>query len=543
MRDLEAEIARLRSAVDDLQSRSATLDERNSSRSLSPLHFERGCERTSQVIEGVDQRSQATNEMSVLSWDTTKTSSGQSIYYGPTGLFSSPALAELRKSSTAGGSSNRKPTIHLDVARAALNDELFRRRLIDDFEVLANTHNRFVSSRTLNTLRTTSSVPCELHLLYAAVIASGAFLSLQPEVKDMCSLFVDSAQSIAMASCQQQSNLYVVQGLNILAWLELGCGNDTSGWIFTSMAGAMVVHQGLHIQESPSPADRNAESEHSSKKHERARTFWSFFWVNRLAAAVLGRATLLPKNQVKVPPLSAFGTPTSIEDACLDSLCQLWTLHDQHMEPILSFAFPTLDASKKDAVLRTARLALTQFYDSVDVRLRTSSSAVPSPFYFQISYHVSLILLNRPFLHSTPHPTFSSALRAMGVAASAITDLLQRFRAQHSTKDVPPFMIYHVLRAVTVLLLLATSSLSSTAASRPPRHRPNSWLSARLKLCLEFLEDAGQTWRERSECAVRAVQELAARWNVVWALPRRWCGVVVACGGGSSSADGCAEEG
>ncbi|KAK0644892.1 hypothetical protein DIS24_g8423 [Lasiodiplodia hormozganensis] len=348
-----------------------------------------------------------------------------------------------------------------------------------------------------------------------------------------------------MASCQQQSNLYVVQGLNILAWLELGHGNDTSGWIFTSMAGAMVVHQGLHIQADPSPADRSAGPEHSSESHERARTFWSFFWVNRLAAAVLGRATLLPKNQVKVPPLSAFGTTTTaIEDACLDSLCQLWTLHDQHMEPILSFDFPTLDASKKDAVLRTARLALTQFYDSVDARLRTTSSSspplLPSPFYFQISYHVSLILLNRPFLHSTPQPTFSSALHAMGVAASAITDLLQRFRIQHSAKDVPPFMIYHVLRAVTVLLLLATSSLSST--SKPPQHRPNSWLSARLKLCLEFLEDAGQTWRERSDCAVRAVQELAVRWNVVWALPRRWSGVVVACGTGSSLSDGCAEQ-
>ncbi|KAF4544407.1 uncharacterized protein LTHEOB_5977 [Lasiodiplodia theobromae] len=94
----------------------------------------------------------------------------------------------------------------------------------------------------------------------------------------------------------------------------------------------------------------------------------------------------------------------------------------------------------------------------------------------------------------------------MGVAASAITDLLQRFRAQHSARNIPPFMIYHVLRAVTVLLLLATSSLSSTTTtSRPPRHRPNSWLSARLKLCLEFLEDAGQTWRKRSDCAVRAV--------------------------------------
>ncbi|KAB2573509.1 hypothetical protein DBV05_g7794 [Lasiodiplodia theobromae] len=127
-------------------------------------------------------------------------------------------------------------------------------------------------------------------------------------------------------------------------------------------------------------------------------------------------------------------------------------------------------------------------------------------YYFQISYHVSLILLNHPFLHSTPQPTFSSALHAMGVAASAITDLLQRFRAQHSARNIPPFMIYHVLRAVTVLLLLATSSLSSTTTtSRPPRHRPNSWLSARLKLCLEFLEDAGQTWRKRSDCAVRAV--------------------------------------
>ncbi|KAL1634243.1 hypothetical protein SLS58_010787 [Diplodia intermedia] len=433
---------------------------------------------------------------------------GQSVFYGPTGLFSSPALAGLRKSATLGASGKPTPKPHGEVARACLHDDAFRRRLIDDFDTCANTVHRFVEMDVLDTLRTAHSVPVRFNLLYAAVVACGAFLSAHAEVKDMCSLFVDSAQAIALTSCQTQANVYVVQGLNILAWLELGRGNGTSSWMFTSMAGAMVVHQGLHVQEEPCLADQTAEP----RRQERTLAFWSFFWVNRTVAAVLGRTTFLPKSQVKVPALASFGTLEAVEDACLDSLCQLWSLHDQHMEHVLSFDFPTLDTSKKEILLRDARLALNQFYGSVDARLRTATDAPPSYFYFQISYHVSLILLHRPFLNSTPSPIFSSALHAMAAAASSITDLLHRLRtAPHRVQTIPPFIIYHVLRAASVLLLLATSS---TSRASTPYRRPSAWISARMKLCLEVLDESGRTWQELSERAVRTIRELAARWNV-----------------------------
>lgn len=178
----------------------------------------------------------------------------------------------------------------------------------------------------------------------------------------------------------------------------------------------MVVHQGLYVQEEPG---NTPEPEHLLQRRERTRTFWSFFWVNRLVAAVLGRTTFLSKSQFKVPSLgSSSGTPSAaIEDSCLENLCQLWSLHDQHMERVLSFDFSALPVAEKQSVLRAAGLALNQFYGGVDARLRTTATTTttssstspppsPSPIYFQISYHVSLILLHHPRSPppSTPWP-------------------------------------------------------------------------------------------------------------------------------------------
>ncbi|KAL1625087.1 hypothetical protein SLS56_007514 [Neofusicoccum ribis] len=496
--DLQAEITRLRTVVDDLKN-SPSKNERSHSPSRLCALGDSDEETESSVkpamLENIDTACDAAKELGMLAWDTTQTDSGQSVFYGPTGMFSTPALANLRKKSSTEGSENQTPKTHPSVIRASLQDGRFRARLIEDFDIHVNSHNRFVGQQTLDTIRTAIPIPPKLQLLYTAVIAFGAAVSDDPEVKEMCPAFVEAAKGIALSSCQHHADVYVVQALSILAWLEFGRGNNNLAWIFSSLAGAMVLHQGLHVQNTPPSEPSTGEPTASPTTAERVRTFWSFSWVNRLAAAVLGRTTLIPWQQVSVPPLLSVTPTPTIGDACLSHLNTLWRLHDQHMTAIHAFTFPSLPATQKAALLRAARLALTTFHASIP-----PSAARPPPlpfFLLHISYHTALLLLHRPFLHSTPAPAAATALRALAEHADAVTALLRRLRAAHSLARAPPFLPYHILRTATVLVLLAAVAARPAAREEEGRRRGVAWPSARLRLCLEALEECGETWPER----------------------------------------------
>lgn len=127
-----------------------------------------------------------------------------------------------------------------------------------------------------------------------------------------------------------------------------------------------------------------------------------------------------------------------------------------------------------------------------------------------MSYYMSLMLIHRPFTRKGIEVEIRRlALRSISTAADAFTRLIKLFRKMHSFIGMPFILVHHVLTAAISHLFNATS-----ADLRLRRVSANG-----VRAAMGALEELTQTWPTRGSHAIRIVQELAARWSVVYALP------------------------
>jgi hypothetical protein len=130
--------------------------------------------------------------------------------------------------------------------------------------------------------------------------------------------------------------------------------------------------------------------------------------------------------------------------------------------------------------------------------------------WLQLAYNAALILIHRPLLgeaSNTDRRRFS--LTVATTAASTISRTLLEPLVMDEFAAIGPQILDYISIAAIMHLLNATSGRSRLG--RQSAHG--------LRTCIYALSSMSSFWANRSQRSIRHIQDLARRWEVIWALP------------------------
>ncbi|TGO31885.1 hypothetical protein BHYA_0390g00080 [Botrytis hyacinthi] len=479
--------------------------------------------------------SSAINDIATLVWRLDLGDKGEPMFSGPSGNFCIPssvdavvARSEARKRSQV---FNNMMPIH----DACYNLSL-KMNLMNLFLTQLNPVHQFIPpSYKLYPELYPFDEPA-LDLLYGSVFAAGALFSTVQEERNAGKEFEECMDMNSVKACREQPSLPVVQALSIIAWRELSQEHNSCASLYISMAGGLAMGLGLHAIGLGALSKSDTSKRLLEQEQEnRLRTFWSLFFIDRIAATMLGISCVVPWRRVQVPTLhSLLGADASHDELAFSYNCGLWQLHDQFMDQIYSFEFKALELSQRSRLLLLARAELLAFKQAMPswllVPTSTAASIPPrSALFLQMSYQMSLLMIHRPYLGDPPaSDSFSLAFATISSAAIRMTQYIHLFRKHYlaePTLTLPsssnikqskptaalPFIVHHILTA-SIMHLLFSTSRTPTQISLARR---------RLQICMETLTALQDEWPVASK-AIAQIQELAVQWNVVDALPLKW---------------------
>jgi hypothetical protein len=179
----------------------------------------------------------------------------------------------------------------------------------------------------------------------------------------------------------------------------------------------------------------------------------------------------------------------------------------------LSYAFgwSQLTSSEREALVMRSHQSLTDFHSMIDERLRLRKGYLPdSAVWFQMAYNTALLLIHRPLLNEPRGSSAATfALRSTTGAASTISRIIRSYRRSRKFGSISPQIIDYILSAAVIHLLNATSG--KTALGRQAANG--------LRSCSDALSEIHGQWPLIAIKSIQQIQDLARRWNVVWALP------------------------
>ncbi|TEY81526.1 hypothetical protein BOTCAL_0033g00070 [Botryotinia calthae] len=394
-----------------------------------------------------------------------------------------------------------------------------RTHLVECFMAAFNIYHQFIEQGELQTILLETTFPTELDFGFRnhALLSVGAFLSPKSDAKELSSHHATSAENILLRSIREYPSDLVVQGLALLSWRELMLENNSMAYTYIAMATGLILHLGLHVSslgsgKSPDlTLNRNSSADDYVRKR-RIRSFWAYFSVDRMVSSSLGMNCTIHWQRIRISSFSsALNHNPSPDELAHDKFCQLWHLWDSFMDQRYAFEWTGLKAKQRQNLLKRAHQALTDFYAGTDDKLALSKTCMPRTFLlFQLAYHTAILLIHRPFLNEPRgSETLSFALRSATNAAASIARIIRAHRKFRGFADVNPQVIDYILSAAVIHLLNATSGRNFLG-----RQSANS-----LQSCLDALVEIQSTWMPQASRAIREIQELAAKWKVVWALP------------------------
>ncbi|KAF7940297.1 uncharacterized protein EAE98_000424 [Botrytis deweyae] len=397
-----------------------------------------------------------------------------------------------------------------------------RTHLVECFMAAFNIYHQFIEQGELQTilLETTFSTELDFDFRNHALLSVGAFLSPKSDAKKLSIHHSTSAENILLRCIREHPSDLVVQGLALLSWRELMLENNSMAYTYIAMATGLILHLGLHVS-SLGPGklpdltlNRNSTVDDYVRKR-RIRSFWAYFSVDRMVTSSLGMNCTIHWQRIRISSFfSVLDHNPSPDELAHDKFCQLWHLWDSFMDQRYAFEWTGLKAKQRQNLLKRAHQALTDFYAGTDDKLALSKTCMPQTFLlFQLAYHTAILLIHRPFLNEPKgSETLSFALRSATNAAASIARIVRAYRKLRGFADANPQVIDYILSAAVIHLLNATSGRNFLG-----RQSANS-----LQSCLDALVEMQTTWMPQASRAIQEIQELAAKWKVVWALPLKF---------------------
>lgn len=307
-----------------------------------------------------------------------------------------------------------------------------------------------------------------------------------------------------------------IAGLLLLGDLEVGCGRDNVGWLYSGMAYRLCFDIGLHLDRSDSGI--------SQKDIEIGRiTLWACVVFDRYWALFLGRPTVLKPDDLEIYELSdqfdrlgtchPAGEEKGIETQIYEALIELMELAGKITEIVVKISDKSGNPDRLACIQMSALdRELDRFYAQLPPSLQyTAKNVRTAPFSFFLlhqQYYSTIILLHRQFarydgiidsgdedsLRYRDTATHLSALsRATCTnAAGRIAQIYWQHRQRFDSRKIFVTGLQHAGNAATALVAAIASSNDRVANDKNMRY---------LECLTAALKDMSETYQPAERMA------------------------------------------
>ncbi|KAI4834237.1 hypothetical protein E4T44_08957, partial [Aureobasidium sp. EXF-8845] len=255
-----------------------------------------------------------------------------------------------------------------------------------------------------------------------ALLAVAASCSDLQQLRNMQGHFSTRAESLVLRCIKERASDLVVQGLALLAWIELKAGSDSMAYNWIAMATGQVLHLGMHASALKSTKANGCQDQIIHQR--RIRSFWAYFSVDRLVTSSLGMNCTMHWQRVKSPSFTSILPVTpSVDEQAHERFCEMWHLWDSCMDQGYAFGWYNLSQPEKERLVLHSHQTMTKFRaeNNVSWQIRKDNLS-ETAVWLEVAYNAALILVHRPLLSevsSSEAGRFS--LTVATTAASAIS--------------------------------------------------------------------------------------------------------------------------
>ncbi|OBT70731.1 hypothetical protein VF21_10138 [Pseudogymnoascus sp. 05NY08] len=281
--------------------------------------------------------------------------------------------------------------------------------------------------------------------------------------------FLERARVLLLAELSQSKpRIPTIQGLLVLGGRQCAIGNSSEGWLYTGMAIRMLKDVGLHLNshrlkglESLTPADLEA----------RKRLFFSAYIWDKSISLCLGRPPSLtempyaiddmldnfddldPWEPVFIGGMQQYPDTKEYNTSTFKEFCRVGEIITQ----IYSSVYNNQKAQCLSNDLMDLETRLCSWYYHLPHILRMDDVGkikfCPPPHIFSLNlvYHTLLILIYRPFLHSTQSPQLQAHAQTVCSAQSIIiNDLFLLYGRTYNYNIMTYLVSYCIYTAATI---------------------------------------------------------------------------------------------
>ncbi|PTB68638.1 hypothetical protein BBK36DRAFT_1134509, partial [Trichoderma citrinoviride] len=211
-------------------------------------------------------------------------------------------------------------TFLLDIA----SDLRLKQHLKAHFLAHINPYYKFVDPVWLNFSDLFPHNDTALQLLYSALFAAAAYSS-PVAAREVAEAFMAYAESLVQHCYLEHLCLPVLQALIIIAWYKHMQLDAAKGHLYHYMAIGLSNH--LEIRDTP-------QHERTVDDVATIRTFWSLFFLDRVATPKLGVPTGIPWEPENITPYIDTVSPemVDVEALSFDHHCRLYQIQQRYID-------------------------------------------------------------------------------------------------------------------------------------------------------------------------------------------------------------------
>ncbi|EXU98238.1 Zn(2)-Cys(6) zinc finger domain protein [Metarhizium robertsii] len=358
-------------------------------------------------------------------------------------------------------------------------------------------------------------------LLLNCILASGSRFSDRVEVRSDPNdpntagrIFLETAEVLLHFDLKRPT-ITSIQSLAVLGTVYHAFGQDAAGWLHSGMANRLVLDMGLNLDPGSLVASGRMTAEEAQLRRQ---VYWSLYCVDKLAAAYTGRVCSMLTDRYMKDLQGAVGVPTmpthtgrdnrrhalySVDPRLLVSLHTDLIKLCQILEKILLNLYSPRKlsfAGQRRSFFDSCLLWLKHWLYGLCTDLKPLHGGVPNQFpqayTLCMVYHTAIILLARPYVQSRAFEDPASlepdalVIKAQDVlleAARSISSLGDQYRKVFGSFRRSPITATHAN-------LSAALALFNSRGANQPGARCNPSDDARIKSCLQTLEELSVAW-------------------------------------------------
>ncbi|KAL4808011.1 fungal-specific transcription factor domain-containing protein [Aspergillus unguis] len=369
--------------------------------------------------------------------------------------------------------------------------------LMDMFWTHYNSVIRVVHQEAFKAGRDAGGGPYYSGFLHICILAAGYRFAdkTRPDMQRITlsgreSLLHREAKYMLDYEMERPGGLPSIAALLLLGDLEVGCGRDNAGWLYSGMAYRLCFDVGLHLDRSGSGLSEN--------DIEIGRmTLWACVIFDRYWALFLGRPTALKPDDLEIYELSQqfdrLGTSPPGSDKSLELQIYQALFELMEMAGKITNIMPNMSTQSAEhervLYLRMASLdsEIEKWYTRLPAALKytaENANTAPRPFFLlHQQYYSTMIMLHRPFAgyddildsqgeRKKDPLTHLSALshQTCTTCAGRIAQIFWQQRQRFDTRSIFVTGLQHAGNASTALVAAIASSTDRVANDRSLRY-------------------------------------------------------------------------